>query len=247
MEAFAAGEIDVAFAGIAPATVWFTKGAKLKIVALTCCGGHAVLTMPDRGINSVQDLLGKKVAEPRKGSVTDTLMRAFILKERAGIEPDVDVELYEMKPADMPYALERGDVDAIITWEPYVSQAREMGAVIIFDVIQEWPNYPVNCMFVSKSFLDKHRELVVKLIQIHMEATDYINQHPSEANSIIAEHLGLPVEIIESARERVIFKYEVPIEDALTLISYAHELGYIENVPAPEDLFWMESPAVSGG
>ena len=247
MEAFAAGEIDVAFAGLVPATVWRDKGVPLKIVALTCAGGHALITMPNSGIKSVKDLKGKKVAEPRRGSVTDILTRAFIIMEKGGMDPEKDLELYEMKPADMPYALQRGDIDAAVTWEPFVSQAvLQMGAVIVFDVIKEWPGYPVNSMFVREDFLKENKDLVLKLISIHQRATDFINNHPDEANKILAEHLGLSVEIIEKARERVIFRTKIPVSDAIKLISFAHKLGYISRVPSPEEIFWTESPAYGG-
>jgi len=247
MEAFAAGEIDVAFAGLVPATVWYDKGVALKIVALTCSGGHALITMPTSGIKSVKDLKGRKVAEPRRGSVTDILTRAYIIMERGKLNPEEDVELYEMKPADMPYALQRGDIDAAVTWEPFVSQAvMEMGAVIIFDVIKEWPDYPVNSMFVREEFLEKNKDLVLKLISIHQNVTNYINTYPDDANKILAKHLGLSVNIIEKARERVIFKTEIPVDDAIKLISFAYDLGYISKVPSPEEIFWTESPAYGG-
>ena len=247
MEAFAAGEIDVAFAGLIPATVWYDKGVQLRIVALTCSGGHALITMPDSGIKTLADLRGRKIAEPRRGSVTDILTRAFILMRRGGLDPEKDVELYEMKPADMPYALQRGDVDAAVTWEPFVSQAvLQMDAVIVFDVIKEWPGYPVNSMFVSERFLKEHRDLVLKLLNIHQRATEFINENPGEANELLAKHLDLPVEVIEKARERVIFRTRIPVDDAMKLIGYAHELGYISELPDPEELFWTESPAYGG-
>lgn len=140
MEAFAAGELDVALSGVIPVATWISKGIDMKVVASANGGGHVLMTRNDTGITSVEDLKGKTIAEPNIATVTDALLRSKILGD-AGLDPDMDVTLIPgMKPADMATVLMvTKEVDAMITWEPFAAQAEEdyEDIVVLYDSSKE--------------------------------------------------------------------------------------------------------------
>lgn len=249
-EAYAAGELDFALMGIAPTATWYSKGVDLQVIAGANGGGHAVLVRADSGINTVQDLKGKIIAEPGVGSVTDTLLRDYILKN-AGLNADSDVTMQSgMKPADMATSLYgTKEVDAIITWEPYVSQAiKQYGSdvKILFDSSAEIKKatqsdnfYPVNVLSVSSEFASNNSDLVKKFVDVYKNTVDYINQD-SASDSDIAQILQLDSNVITDSRVRVDFNYKLDISGLNTTLQWAKDLGYLDAIPEKGE-FYNES------
>ena len=249
MEAFAAGELDVALVGIAPAAAWFGKGLDLKVVAGTNGGGHVLMTREDSGIENVSDLKDRIVAEPGVATVTDALLRAEILAE-AGLNPDRDVILIPgMKPADMATALmATKEADAIITWEPYASLAMaDYGDQIrvIYDAGPELKTeeaegfYPGNVVIASGDFIESHEDLLDIFLAIHAETTDYLNEDET-ANETLASILQLDVSVVENARMRTDFHSEINQETALEVLQWSVDLGYLEELPDAEEFFILK-------
>jgi len=76
MSAFAAGELDVGYVGLAPATVAVANGtARVKIIAQANLEGSAIVTGKASGIRALKDLIGKTVAVPGYATVQDFLVR----------------------------------------------------------------------------------------------------------------------------------------------------------------------------
>lgn len=247
MEAFAAGEVDIAFSGIIPVATWISKGVDMKIVASANGGGHVLMTRNDAGIESVEDLRGHLVAEPSVATVTDALLRAKILGD-AGLDPEMDVTLIPgMKPADMATVLmATKEVEAMITWEPYAAQAEAMygdDIVVLYDsskVIQEETGsdafYPVNVVAASQDFIDNRSEELEEFLDIYKQTIDFLNED-EEANAVLAKVLELDEEVVANARERIDYTYDIDKEGSMETLKWAEELGYIPELPAEEDLF----------
>ncbi len=246
MEAFAAGELDVALVGIAPAATWFGKGLELKVVAGTNGGGHVLMTRADSGIESVADLKNKMVAEPGIATVTDAMLRAQILPD-AGLNPDRDVILIPgMKPADMAAALMgTKEVDAMITWEPYASVAMaDYGDEIkvLYDAGPELRKedgegfYPGNVVIASGDFIENHRELLDAFLEVHTRTTNYLNEDET-ANETLASILKLEVSVVENARTRTDFHSEIDTKTALEVLQWSADLGYLDELPEVETFF----------
>lgn len=247
MEAFAAGEVDIAFSGIIPVATWISKGVDMKIVASANGGGHVLMTRKDAGIESVEDLRGHLVAEPSVATVTDALLRAKILGD-AGLDPEMDVTLIPgMKPADMATVLmATKEVEAMITWEPYAAQAEAMygdDIVVLYDsskVIQEETGsdafYPVNVVAASQDFIDNRSEELEEFLDIYKQTIDFLNED-EEANAVLAKVLELDEEVVANARERIDYTYDIDKEGSMETLKWAEELGYIPELPAEEDLF----------
>lgn len=244
MEAFAAGELDVAFVGIAPVATWQTKGVGLKVVASANGGGHILMTREDTGIKSVADLKGKKVAEPNISTVTDALLRDKILPS-GGLTPEDITAVSGMKPADMASVLEvTKEVDAIITWEPYASQAEAMydDLVVVYDspaVIKEESGsdsfYPVNVVIASEDVINNRPEALKEFLGIYRKTVDFINTDET-ANEVLAEILSLDVSVIENARKRIDYTCDIDAEALKETLEWSYNLGYIDAIPEEADL-----------
>jgi NitT/TauT family transport system substrate-binding protein len=109
------------------------------------------------------------------------------LKEAAKIEPDKEVEIISMPSGNMGAALMTKVVDAAFMWEPFTTQYLLNGETkVLFNVEDSIPDYPWYVVLVRKEFLEKNKDAVVKLLQAHEEAVDYLNSSPTAGNDIIA-------------------------------------------------------------
>ena len=250
MEAFAAGEIDIAFGGIIPAATWYSKGVDLKVVAGINGGGHVVMTRADSGINTVEDLKGKSLAAPSVGTVTDALLRDNILKN-AGLNPETDLNVIPgMKPADMATSLmATKEVDAMITWEPFATRAiADYGDEIkvLFDAGPELrqnetdPFYPVNVVIVTGDFINNHAEALDKFLRIHEDVTNYINENPEEADNTIGEILKIDASVVKGARDRTDFSTAIDQDAAMNVLGWAYDLGYLSELPDKAEFFYQK-------
>lgn len=246
MEAMGAGELDMAICGITPAAVWQMKGVGLKVVASANAGGHVILSRQENQVTDVADLVGKKLAMPNVGTVTDTILRSYILKNN-NISPDEMNIISGMKPADMATSLMvSGEVDAIMTWEPFASEALAQydGVTIVYDTAIEMQHdtgsehfYPVNVWIVSDKFISTNEEKLINTLKAIKKANEYINENQMEADKTIAKLLSIDQEVIAKARDRVEFTWEVDLDATYDTLNWAYELGYLENMPSEEELF----------
>jgi NitT/TauT family transport system substrate-binding protein len=249
MEAFASGQIDVALVGIAPSAIWQEKGVALKVVASANGGGHVLLTRTDTGISDLKGLKGKKVATPKPGTTTDTLFRAQIVENLAGLNPDRDIQIVpSVAASDMPTSLfVSREVDATISWEPFASEAetRFKNAKVLFDASAEWRKanpeskqlYPVNVVIARQAFIDSRPDDLRKLLDAHAETIRFINEHPDAANDFIARETQLDKAVVAAARRRIDFTAQVDVDASQQTLNWSKQLGYLKQVPSAAKLF----------
>ena len=254
-QAVAAGELDVAYVGAPPVYQWFSRGLEGKIIAKVNYGQAAVITSTadvDKSIQQVADLRGKKLASTVKGSGTDVLLRGFILKEYAKLDPDRDLTIVPMPPANMNAALERNVVNAALSWEPFVSQALLQGSArLLLDVNKALPNYPWFIIMALPKTLQERPDDVLKLLRAHRKAIHFLNHHPEEANRIIAEAFKLetthtadgktitPEAILKESRKRLGWSDRLEAADLQfiqRLMDYSLALGFMQKAPKLEQL-----------
>ncbi|UUW73267.1 ABC transporter substrate-binding protein [Pseudomonas oryzihabitans] len=128
-EALNVGSLDLGLLGDAPPLFLGALGAPIKVVGISrqSLDGVAVLVRGDSSIRSLADLQDKTVAI-WKGSWSQQL--ALSALDRAGVPRD-RVSFRYLNALDASHALEGGSVDAIATWEPYVTQAQRHGARVL--------------------------------------------------------------------------------------------------------------------
>lgn len=242
-QALSSGELDMAYIGSTPVYHWFARGMDSRILAKVNYGQAAMLVRKNSGIDKLSDLKNKKVAGVKIGSGMDVLLRGYVLDEEAKLKPDQDVQIVTMLPSQMESSLEQGQVSAAFMWEPFVSSALLHGQTkLIFDMNKAIPNYPWYVVMAMPNTLKTRRQDVIKVLRAHKQAVDYLNSSPKAGNDIIAKAFKLDEveditgqrhngeKIVEMARERLGWAYELKQEDAAfiqRLMNYSYKLGYI--------------------
>lgn len=243
-QAVAAGEIDVAYIGAPPVYQWAARGLDAKIIAKVNYGQAAVIVKADGPIHLLSDLKDKRLAGVNRGSGMDVLLRGFVLKEAAGLSPDTDLALSQMPVGNMNAALDTGVVDAAFSWEPFISQSVLRGTGrVVFDVNNALPGYPWYVVAAPAKTLKERPDDLVKLLRANSKAIAFLQEHPEEANRIIARSLKLeplkavdgsvvpPEAIVAEARKRLGWSGKIEPSDRAfiqRLIDYSVALGFLD-------------------
>ncbi|MFP3359280.1 ABC transporter substrate-binding protein, partial [Planococcus sp. SIMBA_143] len=135
-------------------------------------------TAEDSGIESVEDLDGKRVAVPTIGSTQDIMLRKELQEVGLNIEDaGGTVSLVPQAPADTSTLFLQGDVDAAATQEPWgVFLENQANASILLDEEQfAWgTDLTTTVVTANNTFTDANPELTQEYLRAHLEAIDFI-------------------------------------------------------------------------
>ena len=197
MSAFAAGELDVGYVGLAPAATAALNGvADISILAQVNIEGSAVVCRP-HACSTLAHLRDKTVAIPGHATMQDCLIQKGLLS--AGLTPR-DLRLMVLKPPEMLQAMTARNIDCYIAWEPYPAQAVSAGAGEILARSSElWKEHPCCVLIASGSFARTRPEETAKLILAHRRACRFIAEHPEDSLAIAVRYTGMSHDTIKEA------------------------------------------------
>lgn len=235
-QALAAGELQIASAGMGPAIV---ASARLpaKLLAISILEQTAIIIPKDSTITSVAELKGKRIAFPGKGSQQYPLLVKALAD--AGLKVE-DVELFKTKGSDVPTLLSNKSVDAGITWDPHVSNALAAGhSKVLIKAEKILPikagHYIGNGVYAREDFIEARPELVQDLITAIVESIDIILKDQDRAIKMWADQIGFPEDVIRFALVEKISVYNLDVApEASTIEAYTKFLKDAE-ILKPED------------
>lgn len=226
MAAFAAGDLDAGYVGVAPALMARAKGVDIIIVASANLEGSALASKYE--IKSPLELNGKIVGTPGIGTIQDCLL--YMLEKKLNIV----VEHRHYRISDLPVALAKGEIDAYIAWEPFATEAVVNGIGRIICTSRDiFPNHQCCVFYVSGKIYREQPDLLKKLLKIHVEAVEYTVNNEVDAIKIFSDISGKPTEIIKNAWRNIIWDYRPNVESMKVFVRYLIEQGKInvEDVP----------------
>ena len=230
--------IDMSFALAAKA---FEDGAPLKVTGVATAVLGAIVARPGAGVNKVEDLKGRKVAAI-VGTSTFFDIRALTLKgHKLDLQKDTQI-VTATAPPDMVTLLAKGDVDAIIAWQPITDQVVLRGqGVYLAKQIDLWrtatgrsSGFPVHvCYLVHNEFLGKNPAIAKDLNDAQKDAVEIWYGKPERAQEIVADVTKLPPDVIKVAyKETVKMLHGLPDEQVDTLIAQLKinkEFGFLKS------------------
>lgn len=196
-KAFASKSLDFATMGNTNGVVALSKKLDTSLVWIHEIIGstEALVVRESKGIKSIKDLKGKKIATTF--SSTSHYILLNVLKE-AGIENDVEV--IDMLTLDLVAAWERGDIDAAYTWQPGLDRIKQNGGKVLIDskAMADKGFMTANIGLVRKSFAKENPELVVGLIKALDKAKALYKNNKEEAYKSASKELDLSKEIVKN-------------------------------------------------
>lgn len=162
-------------------------------------GGDGIIASAD--IQSVEDLAGKKVGIDK--SSTEYFFLYTVLTDH-GMSMD-DLELVDIDSSSAGAAFITGELDAAVTWEPWLTNASQRDGGHLLVSSAEYPRTIMDSLVVSTSFAEEHPEVIPALLNAWSDAIDYYMENPEESIQIMADGLDLTYEDMESMIPGVTF------------------------------------------
>ena len=244
MEALFANQIDVTYIGPGPTINGYVRsdGEALRIISGAASGGAVFVVRNDSGINSPQDLANKKFATPELGNTQDIALRNYLLdnglntKEKGG-----NVEVLTVKNPDIVTLFLTKQIDGAWVPEPWgETLVKEGGGKIFVDERDLWPpegKFVTANIIVRPDYLQNNPEVIKKLLEAHINETNWINSNKTAAIEPFNVELQkltqktIAEDILNASLSRIDFTYD-PIRLSLFQdANDAYNLGFLPENP----------------
>lgn len=192
LSAFMAGKADIAWLTTGDAVQAAEKDPSIKIIYLIdySNGADGIL---GRNIKSPQNIKGKTVA--RENILFEkVLLQAYLNK--AGLT-EKDVKIKDMVAADAATAFGAKQVDAAVTFEPYLTKAaKQGGGEVIFSTKDT--NLIADAIVVRDKLIQTRKADLQKYLTAVDKAVKLVNAGNPEAIGIAANKMGVSVEEVKA-------------------------------------------------
>lgn len=157
-------------------------------------GGDGVVAL--KQYDSLRSLVGKRVGLHTLGGASFFWFLNLI--EEEGLHLD-DFEVVNMTAGDAGAAFMAGRLDAALTWEPWLSQAKASprGHIIIDSA--ETPGVIADALGLRRDFVEAHPDVVAAIVRGWYRSLEYMKENPKDAHALMARALEQTVEDFEAA------------------------------------------------
>ena len=238
MTAMASGDVDVGYVGITPVLSSIAKGVPVKVISAAQTEGSGIVVAKDSGINAVSDLAGKKIATPGEASIQHMLLTYYLQQNGMSIS---DLKVSSMKVPSMNDALKTDKIDGAITFEPYVSIAEKNGAKVLAGSQDILPDHPCCVVAASDKFINEHPNETAKILEIHKNATDFINNNTDEAAGLLPKDIVSDVEVEKMSMSSFPFisgLNDTYKQDVMDFMNLEVDLGILKKPISENQIFW---------
>jgi ABC-type nitrate/sulfonate/bicarbonate transport system substrate-binding protein len=215
--AMAAGAIDFGEAdtsGIeqvaarSPGVMWYIADGASNYVAL--------VARKESGIKSVADLKGRKVGGVTPNTAPTAVLQMPLKKANLTLK---DVEGFNTTGPTEPAALERGALDAAISYVPYTSETLTAGTSILITTASDvyGKTWPGGGVIVRPEFAKAHPDVVVDVLRFVKRAETLLREKPDEAYKALAKGAKTSLEnVTYSYKNKLVAPTDIlPDKDAL--------------------------------
>lgn len=239
VEAIFAGAIDATYIGPNPAINAYvkSKGDAIRIVAGATSGGAQLVVKP--GIKSAADLKGKTLATPQLGNTQDVALRAWLASNGLKTDPQKGGDV-EIAPQENPQTLElfkAGEIAGAWVPEPWASRlVLDGGGEVLLDEKSLWPDgrFVTTHLVVATKFLEDNPIAVKRLLEAHVETTDWIAKNPTEAKTVVNAALErlttkkLAPAVLDRAFANLTVTYDPVATSLVASATHAVEVGLLD-------------------
>ena len=187
LEAALSGKADLATTADIPIMLAAMQDAPVSVLAtfFKTEHDHGIVARRDRGIQALADLKGKNIGVTR-GTSGHFALDGFLNREHLA---RTDVHIVDLKPEQFAGALERGEVDAIATWEPFLDALLRPlgsnGAVFYGEDIYEIPY----SLAGSRAYIAANPDLMRRVLRALARGVHACGSEPEQARAVLSSYL----------------------------------------------------------
>jgi NitT/TauT family transport system substrate-binding protein len=187
--AYQAGQIDF-FPNTPDAFVilFANQEPRGRIVAALDESAGADGLVAKKGIRSVSDLKGRTVGY--QSGITSHFLLLYLLREKGGLSGR-DVKQETLSAGDAGAAFMAGKLDAAVTWEPWLSKAKDAPDAHLLATSADVPGLIVDVVLVSDRVIRDNPKAISGFIRAWNKALQYLKEKPDSAIEIISRNLKI--------------------------------------------------------
>ena len=207
-------------------------GIGLKAVALGHTDGNIITVA--KNINSAADLRGKTFAIPNRQSSHFLLTKQMF--DNAGININ-EVNIVELPPPDMPFALSSGQISGYCVAEPFGARAVALDVgKALYNSVDLWEHSLCCGLVLSDKFIENNRETAGKFAAAYKKAGQYIGENKERVFELTQKHLNINKDVYDISMRWIEFdNLAISKEYYNDLIQRIKAAGLSENPPSFED------------
>lgn len=173
-----------------------------------------------KGVPNLEALKGKKLGIAR-GSGSEVFWLGLV--DKLKLKPS-DYKIVQVEAPEMVAALERGDIDAFTSWEPWL--ARAVKAVPGAKVIQSQGDIltPRVYIYVNKEWAEKNPIPAVAFMKSMVEATDFIVKEPEKSADYVATFLKLDKDLTRELMPKLRFDVRLDQDSLSNFVTIQKQL-----------------------
>ncbi|MDR3397928.1 MAG: aliphatic sulfonate ABC transporter substrate-binding protein [Pandoraea sp.] len=213
LEALNVGSIDFS-ADVADTVPVFAQaaGARIAYVARETPSpdAEAILVPQNSPIKTLADLKGKRIAVTKGAGVHYLLIAAL---QSVGLRIN-DVQPAYLTPADGRAAFASGNVDAWVTWDPFLASVERQDKVRTLTTARGLAGYQ-RYYLATPAFARDHDAVLRAVYQTLSETGQWVRANPRDAAAQLAPIWGLDVATVEAANKRRSYDVQPVVRDAI--------------------------------
>lgn len=203
--AMASGSLDLATIGTPPAASGIANNLPYYVYYMDDIIGdsEALVVKKDSGINSIDDIKGKKIATTFSSTSHFSLINALKLN---GIK-ESQLTILDMQMPDILAAWQRGDIQGGYVWETTKSKLLANGGKVIVSSgdLAKKGAITGELGIVRKDFADKYPDTMKQYISVLNDSVHEYKQQPEKSAAALSKELGLSEqETLKSMKEIIV-------------------------------------------
>ncbi len=247
MEALFGRTADLTYVGPSPALNAYavSAGREVRLLAGAVNGGAALMVAPGSNIHTPADFKGRSIATPQLGNTQDVSCRAWLTRNGLSctLEGAGDCRVAPTPNSMQLQLMKQGDIDACWTVEPWVSRMESMADARI--LVQE-PDVVTTVLVGRVGWLKHHPQEAATIIRAHRELTQWIIDHPEEAQARVVEELTeltqapMEPELVRSAWKRLKMTTEIDLPGLKQFVEDAQAADLLDRVPPLDGMIYKQ-------
>lgn len=233
------GKINFAIAGEFPGVTRMLDNKNLRILAMLSKQKVSyIVARKDKGINKPIDLSGKKIGLT-KGSVNEFFLGTFLLFNNLSIS---DVNIIDLSPLEMTKRIEKGEVDAIVAYEPTPYGIKKNLGNNSIDWLAQGYQDTYILAYSTEEFIKNHPQIVERYLRSLVQAEKYTKDYNTETKDFIAKTLHYDDDYINYIWPKITFSLSLEQELILVLENvdrWAIQNGLINKTSLPNYLDYI--------
>ncbi|MBN2046516.1 MAG: NrtA/SsuA/CpmA family ABC transporter substrate-binding protein [Anaerolineaceae bacterium] len=172
---------------------------------------NLIIARKDMGIQIPSDLKGKRVALYHNTN-SEFLFDSYLLFNDIGKN---ELTILDMTPIESMEALVSGNVDAVVTWQPYIMRVqKQLGENAV--LLPGTDIYTISWLVVAKKdYVEANPEIITAYLKALAKGETYLYQHPDQSIQLYMRRSGFEEEEVRKMISEIV--YDLSLDESILI------------------------------